>query len=66
MLQMNMFKTLKDFNLFTHKIYVLDYIVEDVSRLGALNFIDTFPTEHLNYITKWFERINKYDVHATW
>lgn len=36
---------------------MLDHIVKDLSRFGALNSLDAPPSEHLNYIIKKFIRM---------
>lgn len=57
MVAKNLFEDLEDFNLFTLKFHMLDHIAEDVSRFGALNFVDASPFEHFNYVIKKFIRM---------
>lgn len=57
MLLMNLSKVFKKFNSFNLKNHTLDHIVKDISRFGALYFLDAFPFEHFNYFLKTFIKI---------
>lgn len=45
-------------NLFTLKFRMLDHIVDDISKLGELSYLDPFPYEHFNVTIKKFIKIN--------
>lgn len=54
MLPKNLFEELEEINLFTLKFHMFDNIVNEVSRIGALNFSHTSLFEHSSYVIKRF------------
>lgn len=52
MLAKKLFDGSEDFDLFTLKFHMLHFIVEDVSKLSALNFFDVSLFKHYNCVIK--------------
>lgn len=61
----NTFREQEDKNLFTQKFCMLNYALEDVSRYGNLNLVDTTAYEHFNVIIKKYIRMTSMREEST-
>lgn len=53
----DLFEESEDFNPFVLKFHMLDDIEEDVSWLGAFNFLDVSPFQHFKFVIKKFRNL---------